>query len=337
MGLDAARREVASLEPGFRLAVRLELLAVLGVLVVAGVLTGLTPSRPPGQTAGGLVGRARLDDLQAELAVAPGLPGFNTYEVQLGDAGGRPVAAERVMLRLAYLEEDLGVAEAILTPAGEGRFRGSGSELSVVGRWQVEMLVRRPGRGDARLLTMVAPGLAGPTPSGLPALTPALLTGLAALALGGGALAWGSGRLRAAPLDLPLALAGAALLVAGGAMVARGVAEGGGELQSASGGGFQVNPFPPTEASLAAGAAIYGQQCAVCHGPAGRGDGPQAAALNPRPVDLRQHVTAHPDRVLFGFISDGVRDTAMPAWREVLSEEERWHVLNYLKTFGSQP
>ncbi len=337
MASDAAGREAASLEPGFRVAVRLELLAAGLILLLAGALTGLTPSRPPGQAGAGLLGRAQLDELGAELTVVPGLPGLNSYDVQLRDAGNRPVVAERVVLRLAYLEEDLGMAEALLTPVGEGRFRGSGSEMSVLGRWQAEILVRRAGRGDARLLTMVAVGLPGANGGGLPALTPTALAGLAAVVLGGAALAWGSGRLRSAPLDRPLVLAGVALLLVGGAIAARGLVEGGGDLPGGAGAGVVVNPLPPTEASLARGAALYGQQCAVCHGPAGKGDGPQAAALNPRPVDLRQHVTAHADAVLFGFMSDGVRGTAMPAYRETLTEEERWHALNYIKSFAGQP
>lgn len=334
LSFERARREAATLEPGFRVAVGLELLTVAVIIFLAGALTALAPPRSPGQAAG-LLARTQLDELRAELAVVPGLPGINSYDVQLRDAGGKPVAAERVVLRLAFLEEDLGVAEATLPSVGEGRFRGSGSEMSVLGRWQAEILVRRAGRGDARLATMLTPGLAGTSGGGLPPLTPTVLGGLGAVVLGGAALAWGSGRLRSVPLDRPLVLAGVALLLVGAAIAARGVAEGG--EAASSGGGAIVNPFPPTEASLARGAALYGQQCAICHGPAGKGDGPQAAALNPRPLDLRQHVTAHPDAVLFGFMSDGVRGTAMPAYREIFTEEDRWNLLNYVKTFGGQP
>ena len=44
---------------------------------------------------------------------------------------------------------------------------------------------------------------------------------------------------------------------------------------------------PPAAAQDAgAGAALYGDFCAVCHGPAGRGDGPMAEALTVAPPDL---------------------------------------------------
>jgi mono/diheme cytochrome c family protein len=44
---------------------------------------------------------------------------------------------------------------------------------------------------------------------------------------------------------------------------------------------------PPAAAQDAgAGAAIYGDFCAVCHGPAGQGDGPMAEALTVAPPDL---------------------------------------------------
>jgi mono/diheme cytochrome c family protein len=93
---------------------------------------------------------------------------------------------------------------------------------------------------------------------------------------------------------------------------------------------FLKNPVPPTEESLARGQQIYVQNCLVCHGPQGRGDGPAARALRPPPADLTQHVTAHTEGELWWWITNGVAGTQMPAWKNALSDRERWDVLNYV-------
>ncbi len=97
------------------------------------------------------------------------------------------------------------------------------------------------------------------------------------------------------------------------------------------------NPVPATEDSIAAGAATYTQYCAVCHGNEGKGDGPGAAALNPKPADFSaEHVQVLSDGGLFWFVTNGVPNSAMPPWGEVLSEQQRWEVVNFLRTFKNQ-
>jgi cytochrome c oxidase cbb3-type subunit I/II len=70
--------------------------------------------------------------------------------------------------------------------------------------------------------------------------------------------------------------------------------------------------LPP--ADNAAGHALWRDQCAGCHGESGRGDGPAAAMLRPRPPDLtvRELSAAGIDEALW----NGVLGTAMPAWRD---------------------
>ncbi|HET8680239.1 MAG TPA: CopD family protein [bacterium] len=91
------------------------------------------------------------------------------------------------------------------------------------------------------------------------------------------------------------------------------------------------NPIVPTQASVARGEGIYRVECQSCHGVSGAGDGPAAAKLDPRPADLRVHVSAHTDGELFHWISEGFPGTAMPAFKDRLSEEDRWNILNFLR------
>jgi len=94
------------------------------------------------------------------------------------------------------------------------------------------------------------------------------------------------------------------------------------------------NPIAVSDASVAAGQAIYTQNCAVCHGPEGEGDGTAAAGLNPKPADLHAaHVQELSDGALFYTITHGREGTAMVAWETILSEEQRWEVVNFLRTF----
>lgn len=93
------------------------------------------------------------------------------------------------------------------------------------------------------------------------------------------------------------------------------------------------NPISADAASITRGAELFQTTCAVCHGPEGQGDGPGAAALNPKPANLSaDHVQGNSDGALFYTISNGVPGTAMVAWSQQYSEEDRWNLVNFLRT-----
>ena len=97
------------------------------------------------------------------------------------------------------------------------------------------------------------------------------------------------------------------------------------------------NLVAATEESIAAGAAVYTQYCAVCHGNEGKGDGPGAAGLTPKPADFSaEHVQVLSDGGLYWFITNGVPNSAMPPWGSALSEQQRWEVVNFLRTFKQE-
>jgi mono/diheme cytochrome c family protein len=94
------------------------------------------------------------------------------------------------------------------------------------------------------------------------------------------------------------------------------------------------NPIEADEESLAAGRELFAANCAICHGESGRGDGPGAAELAKQPANLTEaHVQELSDGALFYIISHGRPETPMPAWNNFLNEEQRWQVVNYLRTF----
>jgi cbb3-type cytochrome oxidase cytochrome c subunit len=94
------------------------------------------------------------------------------------------------------------------------------------------------------------------------------------------------------------------------------------------GPGFQKNKFPLTIENFNKGREIYGKRCLTCHGCAGAGDGPYAMLNNARPASLRDNKYKNqPVNFFFWRISEGVPGTAMPMWKQSMSEDERWLVM----------
>jgi cytochrome c553 len=98
-----------------------------------------------------------------------------------------------------------------------------------------------------------------------------------------------------------------------------------------------TNPFLHDADAIAAGQPIFEASCVVCHGSTGEGDGPGAAGLDPQPASLAdpEMMSDVTDGYLFWRISEGGMaepfNSAMPPWKDVLSEEEIWQVVNYVR------
>jgi mono/diheme cytochrome c family protein len=101
--------------------------------------------------------------------------------------------------------------------------------------------------------------------------------------------------------------------------------------------GAPVNPVPVDEVSILRGEQLYSINCVLCHGVSGKGDGIIATFLqNRKPAVLTDAVVqSKSDGALFLTISVGVTD-AMPALNENLTVRDRWDVVNFLRTLGSQ-
>ena len=88
--------------------------------------------------------------------------------------------------------------------------------------------------------------------------------------------------------------------------------------------------------SVANGMLLYGESCAVCHGIAGYGDGPAAGDLKPKPADLTaRHAASHTVGDLYWWLSHGIKETAMPGFKESFNEDERWDLINFLRALSN--
>lgn len=90
------------------------------------------------------------------------------------------------------------------------------------------------------------------------------------------------------------------------------------------------NPLGPEAA--AAGAEVFKTNCEMCHGAQGHGDGPAGQSLEPRPRNLAELQPKAGDDFLFWRISEGKPGTSMVAWKGILTEEQIWQVVSFLRT-----
>ena len=96
------------------------------------------------------------------------------------------------------------------------------------------------------------------------------------------------------------------------------------------------NPVKSTRASIQKGKEIYEKKCALCHGIKGDGKGTASAGLNPKPTNFEDsHGEKMTDGEHFWKITTG--RGAMPSFEKDLTEEERWHMINYINTFSKHP
>lgn len=96
------------------------------------------------------------------------------------------------------------------------------------------------------------------------------------------------------------------------------------------------NPVTLNEQTLQAARAIFKEKCANCHGETGAGDGPEAMMYDPAPADLsRAHVRQMTDGEVFYQISEGRKP--MPPFKDQLTEEQRWQLVHYVRTFAAKP
>jgi mono/diheme cytochrome c family protein len=95
------------------------------------------------------------------------------------------------------------------------------------------------------------------------------------------------------------------------------------------------NPIVTSAESIRKGGELYVIYCTPCHGAAGRGDGTVSTRFVP-PADLTNPELhkARTDGYWQSYLSAG--GAVMPSYAEALTPEERWHVVNYLRTLAKK-
>src|SRR5512146_2456055 len=93
------------------------------------------------------------------------------------------------------------------------------------------------------------------------------------------------------------------------------------------------NPVLATDAIVDRGQMLFHQSCELCHGPKGKGNGPMSTSLPIKPADLSSdHVQSQTDGALFWKILSG--RGMMPSTQSTLSDEQRWAVIDYIRTLA---
>jgi mono/diheme cytochrome c family protein len=94
------------------------------------------------------------------------------------------------------------------------------------------------------------------------------------------------------------------------------------------------------KADVGAGKAKYAQLCASCHGASGKGDGPAAGALNPKPRDHSdgKYMKTLKDGDIFKIIKEGGgavgKSPLMPPWGAALPDQDIRNVVAYIRSLA---
>lgn len=94
-----------------------------------------------------------------------------------------------------------------------------------------------------------------------------------------------------------------------------------------------TNPLQDIARASREGENIFNQQCFTCHGTDGKGDGPAAVSLNPKPANLTSaRVQNQSDGAIFWKITNG--NSPMPSFKYALTKDQRWELVDYIRELG---
>src|SRR4029077_19336062 len=139
-------------------------------------------------------------------------------------------------------------------------------------------------------------------------------------------------RQRVSPKWMAGALGILAILLASSAFVPRVGAADDDKPWGAPDAAKQVkNPVPVNPESLAAGAQLFHENCAPCHGETGKGDGDTGKIIKKKPANFTDEklMSEETDGSLFWKMGEG--RGPMPSWKDELSDKERWQLVIYIR------
>lgn len=252
---------------------------------------------------------------------------------------------QRVTALITFSGADLGQTSVLLTRDASGHYRATGIFFPIKGIWNVQLVIRRENVAeDTRLnfsftsdparFQAAEPPASSVTAARTGFLWPRLLPN-----------AW---------FGLLLALVGAALFALTypsrfretlrgrtrtiyrawsiGALLLGVIVFGYNSTDRTPTTGI-ANPLPNDTATIARGQQLFAQNCAICHGTGGKGDGPLGQNLTPRPADLTgSHLMTHTDGDLYWWVGHGIAGTGMPSFNGTLSDQDIWAIIRYVRS-----
>lgn len=100
-------------------------------------------------------------------------------------------------------------------------------------------------------------------------------------------------------------------------------------------GAFLTKASAASNGNAEAGKKFYDAKCSLCHGAAGKGDGPAGASLNPKATNFTdKEKMKKSDDELFKSISNGVKGTSMIGYAGSISEADRWNLVAYIRSLS---
>ncbi len=304
------------------LTLRLEALLVLLVLVSVAYLSASAVPEPVSLTESVAAPRADqvVDDLTVHVTISPGGPGVNTYDVVL-----EPDIATEVRMQVIDPAQDWRGDWQEVPPAGPGLYVTAGDEIDQEGRWVTLLDITTPEGSIQRAAFAWDVSQESAVPV---ALEPGLLNWLA-LAGVVAALSWAAypmlyrfyqwldWRPASVAAGAGAILASILLIVMAVVLVRQSEAD---YLATLNPPPQMVNPVLPDAGSLALGRELYTQHCIDWQSHSG---------------DFRALVERLPrtrDEALFLATQEGWR--SLPSCSGDLSDEQRWHIVNFFRTLG---
>jgi copper transport protein len=323
--------EVASVwSPRLRWTVTGEFILALILLAAVGQMTSLQPARDV------MVEQSRQvaidfeeSDPSTTLLLAPGVAGVNHFRVEVGGPALSPET--EVLLRLTIPDRsDLGTREIQLSRVSGNAFEHHGSEIGIAADWELTVVIREPGAAQFTTSATATVGTTAPdvdvpadpwrfdTLGGLTGLV-LVLSGVAGVIVG-----WRSGRGVTRKETTGL---GIAALLIGCILLFQARID---PILANAGRSGAIDPA--NVAMVQRGEDIYVQQCLSCHGAELRGEGPAGEGLVPPPADFSApHTMVHSIEDLIYWIRNGKQGTGMPAFGDVLSDDDIAAVLSYIE------
>jgi mono/diheme cytochrome c family protein len=96
----------------------------------------------------------------------------------------------------------------------------------------------------------------------------------------------------------------------------------------------EKNPFAGDPKAVETGKTLFKKQCERCHGPGGKGDGPDADPDIQEDMDLTvaRRAGRNPDGVVFYKMWNGRAKPKMPSVKDDLTKDQAWQIVSYVQT-----